>query len=804
MDRASVSREVESAGVPLVLVSVPNAASWSEVTSRLIDGTWDYADNGVADRTHIRWFTAASFTAVAHAAGFTVELSSALGEGVAAATASYGPLFASLPEDQRFELAQRQFIFWLRANTTESGAHNHPQDVDTMERGVDDAEAHPLADSEERSAQVAIAIVTSSPTERERLAQVATAWAAWDFPALLETTESPLFIVAISDGAKGSSSDSTSGPLPCISLPGISDRASGHMLESDFAGAMLTNETGISAIFHDVRGGRCVPVVRTSCSAAKAGIPCKSMAAFATLARLAAKAHWYLRVMDDTLVVPASLLRALSLLDHTQPLYVGDLAVIPADGLSGWAAPVPLAFGGCGWGLSAPALATALLHRHIWSTILHDAGLPEEEEEEKDVAGVSSAADTPHGNGESPATAGLRLDSPVADDVLFGLFLASLPGGTAVATLASAPRVFVDAAAQGHLLASFPSELDLAPGNGADPLPGITAVPLVGWTQAPVDFASGVGRCDDGLDEDRTLGVDTDDVDACGPFRVHDLGRVDGHSRRVLAFGACRKLRQRSKARGVAELLVAHMGDEIGGESGLWRQQLGSRAVGGFLQSLHAHSPGLPIPLTLTSFEPTPLWYWRMCVPGAAQTPSAPQPPTLRGPNAEAFLAAAARSVVQTVSLGGASAELVVRLCERPARAARRLIRSIGALGPTAAAGSPDAITDTDTDADAPCPADGGPCAQLEALAAKLRDSLRLHARPAAVPVVLRVTDGAGGWRSEEARASVEVGDDPVAAAREFARRHGVGPDGAAAVTVGLEKALLPFNYTAVCRSAVS
>ena len=73
-----------------VCVSVPNARFWSEFArprgapavaaaardssppqvAPLLDGTWDYGPHGVLDRTHVRWFTHASFLKMAAAAGF--------------------------------------------------------------------------------------------------------------------------------------------------------------------------------------------------------------------------------------------------------------------------------------------------------------------------------------------------------------------------------------------------------------------------------------------------------------------------------------------------------------------------------------------------------------------------------------------------------------------------------------------------------------------------------------------------------------------------------------------------------------
>jgi hypothetical protein len=43
----------------VMLICVPNAAHWS-VTLKLLTGRFDYEDQGVLDRTHLRWFTLAS------------------------------------------------------------------------------------------------------------------------------------------------------------------------------------------------------------------------------------------------------------------------------------------------------------------------------------------------------------------------------------------------------------------------------------------------------------------------------------------------------------------------------------------------------------------------------------------------------------------------------------------------------------------------------------------------------------------------------------------------------------------------
>jgi SAM-dependent methyltransferase len=43
----------------VMLICVPNAAHWS-VVLKLLNGTFDYEDRGVLDRTHLRWFTLAT------------------------------------------------------------------------------------------------------------------------------------------------------------------------------------------------------------------------------------------------------------------------------------------------------------------------------------------------------------------------------------------------------------------------------------------------------------------------------------------------------------------------------------------------------------------------------------------------------------------------------------------------------------------------------------------------------------------------------------------------------------------------
>jgi SAM-dependent methyltransferase len=56
----------------LLLVTGPNVAYWA-VRKSLLFGHWDYADGGVMDRTHLRFFTAATWRALLERAGYPVE-----------------------------------------------------------------------------------------------------------------------------------------------------------------------------------------------------------------------------------------------------------------------------------------------------------------------------------------------------------------------------------------------------------------------------------------------------------------------------------------------------------------------------------------------------------------------------------------------------------------------------------------------------------------------------------------------------------------------------------------------------------
>jgi ubiquinone/menaquinone biosynthesis C-methylase UbiE len=65
-----LSRFVRPGG--LLLASSPNISHW-RVIRELVMGRFNLADQGVFDRTHLRWFTPESFSDMAEKAGFDVE-----------------------------------------------------------------------------------------------------------------------------------------------------------------------------------------------------------------------------------------------------------------------------------------------------------------------------------------------------------------------------------------------------------------------------------------------------------------------------------------------------------------------------------------------------------------------------------------------------------------------------------------------------------------------------------------------------------------------------------------------------------
>ncbi len=59
-----------------ILVSLPNVRHESVVLPLLLEGRWDYADAGILDRTHLRFFTRSGMEALLHAAGSSCRAAS--------------------------------------------------------------------------------------------------------------------------------------------------------------------------------------------------------------------------------------------------------------------------------------------------------------------------------------------------------------------------------------------------------------------------------------------------------------------------------------------------------------------------------------------------------------------------------------------------------------------------------------------------------------------------------------------------------------------------------------------------------
>lgn len=56
----------------VVVASIPNVGAWP-VRTAIARGSFDYADHGLMDRTHLRWFTRQTARELAHRAGFVIE-----------------------------------------------------------------------------------------------------------------------------------------------------------------------------------------------------------------------------------------------------------------------------------------------------------------------------------------------------------------------------------------------------------------------------------------------------------------------------------------------------------------------------------------------------------------------------------------------------------------------------------------------------------------------------------------------------------------------------------------------------------
>lgn len=56
-----------------VIASLPNVRNISVIAPLVLYGRWDYADAGLLDRTHVRWFTKSTMRELFEGAGYRVE-----------------------------------------------------------------------------------------------------------------------------------------------------------------------------------------------------------------------------------------------------------------------------------------------------------------------------------------------------------------------------------------------------------------------------------------------------------------------------------------------------------------------------------------------------------------------------------------------------------------------------------------------------------------------------------------------------------------------------------------------------------
>jgi 2-polyprenyl-3-methyl-5-hydroxy-6-metoxy-1,4-benzoquinol methylase len=57
----------------VIVASIPNVRYFSNLVSLLVDGTWEYSDQGILDRTHLRFFTYRSILNLFDRLGYHVE-----------------------------------------------------------------------------------------------------------------------------------------------------------------------------------------------------------------------------------------------------------------------------------------------------------------------------------------------------------------------------------------------------------------------------------------------------------------------------------------------------------------------------------------------------------------------------------------------------------------------------------------------------------------------------------------------------------------------------------------------------------
>lgn len=88
-----------------IVVSLPNAGNWRIMVS-LLFGRFDYADTGILDRTHLRFFTKRSAEAMIRKAGYEVLESHAGATRMPALLVKVWPTFCAV--HQVFKIAPRK------------------------------------------------------------------------------------------------------------------------------------------------------------------------------------------------------------------------------------------------------------------------------------------------------------------------------------------------------------------------------------------------------------------------------------------------------------------------------------------------------------------------------------------------------------------------------------------------------------------------------------------------------------------------------------------------------------------------
>ena len=56
----------------LVISSIPNLRNFRVLKMLVVDGNWDYADHGIMDKTHLRWFTKKSIQKMYESVGYEI------------------------------------------------------------------------------------------------------------------------------------------------------------------------------------------------------------------------------------------------------------------------------------------------------------------------------------------------------------------------------------------------------------------------------------------------------------------------------------------------------------------------------------------------------------------------------------------------------------------------------------------------------------------------------------------------------------------------------------------------------------